>query len=196
MQPVSRIVAFVSAVMLSASCMVLGVRADDAVVVSPEIMEFYNGEYQNLKPPRAIAVAADGWHYGYSYCPEYRCYINPSASSLAMRACTKTGGRGCRIFAVDDDIKVSYRVIGSPSGNATAVPPESAKQAMMKWSEADVRGCFGPPKDSDVIAGLTRYRFVRESCTSYIMFKDGKVASVEGYGSEPECWQVVQACRK
>jgi len=41
--------------------------ADEAVlVVSPKVIEFYNGAYKSLKPPRAIAVAADGLHLGYS----------------------------------------------------------------------------------------------------------------------------------
>ncbi len=86
--------------------------ADEAVlVVSPKVIEFYNGAYKSLKPPRAIAVAADGRHLGYSYCPEHRCYMIPSARDLAMQACVKTGGQRCRVFAVDDDIKVNYRVM-------------------------------------------------------------------------------------
>ncbi len=86
--------------------------ADEAVLaVSPKIIEFYNGAYKSLKSPRAIAVAADGLHYGYSYCPEYRCYMIPSARDLAMQACVKAGGQGCRVFAIDDDIEVNYRVM-------------------------------------------------------------------------------------
>ena len=85
---------------------------DDVLLVSPQLIQFYNGEYQSLKSPRAIAVAEDGIHFGYSYCPEYRCYINPTARSLALRACSKTGGYGCRVFAIDDDIQVSYKVMG------------------------------------------------------------------------------------
>ena len=80
-------------------------------LVSPSIVDFFNGAYRNLKPPRAIAVATDGLHWGYSYCPEHRCKINPSARDLATQACIQVGGRGCRIFAVDDDIEVSYRVM-------------------------------------------------------------------------------------
>ncbi len=67
---------------------------------------------------------------------------------------------------------------------------------MLKWTEADVRACFGAPKDSDLVAGWSRYRYKRDDCTAYIMFKDGKVHSVEGYGSEQECWRVVGACKK
>jgi hypothetical protein len=85
--------------------------ADDVFLVSPRVMEFFNGEYKKLKPPRAIAVSADGYHIGYSACPDYRCYMFPSARDLAMQACLSAGGQGCRLFAVDDDIQVEYRVM-------------------------------------------------------------------------------------
>jgi hypothetical protein len=176
------------------------VHADEQVLaVSPDVITFYKGEYQGLQPPRAIAVSADGRHFGYSYCPEHRCYIIPSARDLALQACGKAGGWGCRIFAVDDDIKISYRVMGlsdlSPPPGPTSPPPGAAKTTLLTWTEADVRTCFGAPKDSDVVAGWPRYRFKRGACTAYIMFHDGKVHSVEGYGSEPECWRVVEACK-
>jgi hypothetical protein len=82
---------------------------EDVLLVASEIIQFYNGAYKSLKPPRAIAVADDGFHFGYSYCPEYRCYINPTASRLAMQACAQSGGHGCRLFAVNDDIKLPYK---------------------------------------------------------------------------------------
>jgi len=190
--------AIVTAAILTASASQLA-RADETVlIVSPEIIEFYHGTYRGLKPPRAIAVAADGLHFGYSYCPEHRCYIVPSARDLALQACVKAGGQRCRIFAIDDDIKVNYRVISpepTPPARAT-VSPRAAKDAMLKWTEADVRTCFGAPKDSDLVAGWPRYRYKRDDCTAYIMFRDGKVHSVEGYGSEQECWRVVEACKK
>jgi len=84
---------------------------EDVLVVSPDIITFFNGAYQRLHPPKAIAVSADGFHMGYSYCEEYRCKIVPSARDLAMQACAQTGGHGCRIFAVGDDIKVKYRIM-------------------------------------------------------------------------------------
>jgi len=189
----------ICAAFVLATVTVLPAIADDVLLVSPKIMEFYNGTYQGLKPPRAMAVAADGLHMGYSYCPEHRCYMNPSARDLAMQACFKTGGQGCRIFAIDDDIEVEYRVMDLSELQLPARPivsPEAAKDAILKWTEADVRTCFGSPKDSDVVAGWPRYRYIRDKCTAYIMFKDGKVHSVEGNGSEPECWRVVEACQK
>jgi hypothetical protein len=87
-----------------------GMSDENVLRISPEIIQFYNGAYRSLKSPRAIAIADDGFHFGYSYCPEHRCYINPTASNLAMQACTQSGGHGCRVFAVDDDIRVPYEV--------------------------------------------------------------------------------------
>ena len=171
-------------------------HADDTILVLPDIIAFYNGTYKSLQPPRAMAVSADGRHMGYSYCPEHRCYIVPSASELAMRACVTAGGYGCRVFAVDDDIKVSYGVMGASDLSSPSVSIQAAKEALSKWTEAEVRSCFGPPLDSELIAGLPRYRFKRGDCTTYIMFMDGSVHSVEGYSFGPECRQVVETCKK
>jgi hypothetical protein len=190
--------AIMTAAILIASASQLA-RADDSLLVSPDIIEFYNGTYKSLQPPRAIAVSADGRHMGYSYCPEHRCYIVPSASSLAMQACVKAGGYGCRVFAVDDDIKVKYRVMSLTDlrpPSTTIDTYTAAKNALLTWTEADVRTCFGAPKDNDVVAGWPRYRFKRDDCNAKIMFKDGKVFSVDNYGFGPECWPVIETCKK
>lgn len=100
--------------------------AGDAILVFPEVMQFYNGEYQRLKSPRAIAVAEDGFHIGYSYCPEYRCTMNPTARNLALQACAQTGGHGCRIFAIDDELQISYQVMDTAAlpKTVTAAPTD------------------------------------------------------------------------
>jgi hypothetical protein len=113
--------------------------ADEVVLmVSPKVIEFYNGAYKSLKPPRAIAVADDGFHFGYSYCPEYRCTMNPTARNLAMQGCVKGGGRGCRIFAIGDDIKVNYRVMDHSDlrpPEADVVSPEPTQPCVGKTQE-------------------------------------------------------------
>lgn len=126
-----------------ATVAVLPASADDVLLVSPKLMEFYNGAYQSLKQPRAIAVAADGVHVGYSYCPEHRCTMTPTARDLAMQACVKAGGQGCRIFAIGDDIEVDYRVMDlsdllSSSGRAVAAteaPPGATQRCVGKTPE-------------------------------------------------------------
>lgn len=88
--------------------------ADEVLEVSPQVVAFFNGEYKRLHRPKAIAVSADGFHFGYSYCPErYGCRLTPSARDLAMQACAQSGGQRCRVFAVDDDIEIDYRVMNS-----------------------------------------------------------------------------------
>jgi len=104
--------------------------ADDVFLVSPEVMEFFNGEYKSLNSPRAMAVSADGYHIGYSACPSHRCRMLPSARDLAMQACFSAGGLGCRIFAVGDDIQVEYRVmdVATRTEPAPSVPKEPPPQ--------------------------------------------------------------------
>jgi TPR repeat protein len=91
---------------------IAGSIEEDVLVVSSDVITFYNGAYKRLHLPKAIAVSADGLHLGYSYCSErYGCKIVPSARDLAMQACARAGGQRCRIFALDDEIKVKYRVM-------------------------------------------------------------------------------------
>lgn len=84
----------------------------DVMLVSPDVISFYEGKYSSLKRPGAMAVSSDGLHIGYSLCPEYQCRMYPSATELALQACARAGGLGCRIFAVGQEIKVKYRVMG------------------------------------------------------------------------------------
>lgn len=87
--------------------------ADDVLVISPQVFEYYKETYLRNKRPGAMAVSADGLRAGYSYCPDYRCKLNPSARNLALRSCANAGGRDCRIFAVGRDIVTEYRIDGS-----------------------------------------------------------------------------------
>ena len=142
--------------------------ADDVFVVSPKVIEFYNGTYKSLKPPRAIAVADDGFHFGYSYCPEYRCTMNPTARNLAMQGCVKGGGRGCRIFAIDDDIKVNYRVMDLSDlrpPEPGVVPPEPTQPCVGKTQEQcqKIAADFDPRRrkvDADWDSQIARWRLL------------------------------------
>ena len=92
--------------------------ADEVLVISPGVFDYYKNQYLRNKRPGAMAVSADGLRAGYSYCPDYRCKLNPSARNLALRSCAEAGGSDCRIFAVGRDIVVDYRVDGSPNADA------------------------------------------------------------------------------
>jgi len=153
---------------------------DDALPVSPEVMQFYNGEYQRLKSPRAIAVAEDGIHFGYSYCPEYRCYMNPSARSLALQACTQTSGRGCRIFAIDDEIQVSYRVMeGRALPETATIAPEEEQPTLP---------CVGktPERCRQIAADFSERRRQAESKWAKIIDQKRRFYCT-GYGAAPPC---------
>ena len=117
-------------VMLAAAAAPPAIAGGDTLMISPEVNAFFNGAYENLNPPRAIAVSADGFHFGYSYCPDHRCYMIPSARNLAMQACAQAGGLRCRIFAVDDDLQVEYRVMDIATGTqpARVLPKEPTPQ--------------------------------------------------------------------
>jgi hypothetical protein len=77
---------------------------------------------------------------------------------------------------------------------AYLVPSDAAKSAMLDWTESEANACLGPPRGSDQVAGLTRYLYSRDGCQIQLIFRNGKVYSAEGYGSEQECWWVADAC--
>ena len=81
-------------------------------------------------------------------------------------------------------------------GRLYLVPVDAAKAAMMEWNEKEVNACFGPAKASDAVGGWPRQFYTRGECNLYFMFRDGKVHSVEGYGSEQECWWLMDACER
>jgi hypothetical protein len=159
---------------------------EDVLLVSPEVIEFYNGAYQRLKSPRAIAVAEDGFLFGYSYCPEYRCYMNPTARNLAMQACTKGGGHGCRLFAVDDEIQVSYRVMDARTmpKTATVAPGE----------EPPKLACPGktPEQCQEIAADFAEKRKQIEAKWAKVIEQKRRFYCT-GYGAAPPCNVVKQA---
>jgi len=165
--------------------------ADEAVlVVSPKVIEFYNGAYKGLKPPRAIAVAADGLHFGYSYCPERRCYISPSARDLAMQACVKAGGQGCRVFAVDDDIKVGYRVMELPD-LLSALGRSSAPK---ETPPAPTQPCVGKTQAQcqEIAADFAERRKQVETKWAKLIDEKRRFYCT-GYGASPPCTVVKQS---
>jgi hypothetical protein len=158
---------------------------EDVMVVSPDIIAFYNGEYRRLKPPRAIAVAADGLHLGYSYCPEYRCKPNPSARSLAMQACVKAGGQGCRLFAVNDEILVSYRTMDVPDRPATTARTDEPSSQLP---------CAGKAREQcqKIAADFAAQRKEIEAKWAAIIERQRRFYCT-GYGASPPCMVVKQA---
>lgn len=85
------------------------VRADDPIVVSPEVMKDF-AQYQARKKPLYFAVSTDGRYSWYSYCIDYNCQATQSYRTEALKRCEDLGGVECVIFAVGGDIQVEYRV--------------------------------------------------------------------------------------
>ncbi len=79
---------------------------------------------------------------------------------------------------------------------AFLVPTDAARNRMREWTESDVNACFGAGTRIDTVAGLVRYSYALGNCKPYFIFRNGKVHSVEGYGSEQECWWVADACER
>lgn len=87
-----------------------GHTAEKPLLIAPEVWSGYES-YAKLRRPGAFAVSADGNAYGYSYCPDDRCWNEMSESrNLALSSCTQAGGRNCLIFAFGGDIRVPYKV--------------------------------------------------------------------------------------
>jgi hypothetical protein len=91
---------------------------------------------------------------------------------------------------------IALGIVAAISGCTPIVPVNAAHDEIMSWSKDDVLACFGPAKDSDVVAGWPRYWFQRGDCQEWIMFDGDKVHAVQGYGAEQECWWVAKACKK
>jgi len=89
-----------------------GVPGGDVMLISPQVLDFFKHDYSGLMRPGAMAVGDDGTSVGYSLCPDIRCTMYPTATDLALQACVKSGGHGCKIFAVGDEITANYKVMG------------------------------------------------------------------------------------
>jgi hypothetical protein len=105
---------------LTAGLMTVQVRADDVLVVSPDVMKEF-AEYKAAQRPLFFAVSADGFYSGYIYCIDAACDTSPRTRRIAIQQCEDEGGFDCRIFAAGADIQVDYRV-GNP---ATMVPAKA-----------------------------------------------------------------------
>jgi len=105
---------------LTVGLMTVHLRADDVLVVSPDVMKEF-ADYKAAQRPLFFAVSADGFYSGYIYCIDAACDTSPKTRRIAIQQCEDSGGVDCRIFAAGTDIQVDYRV-GDP---ATMVPAKA-----------------------------------------------------------------------
>jgi hypothetical protein len=107
-----------------ALCMSRGpqVRADEPLVVSPDVMADF-AQYKARTKPLYFAVSKDGLFSWYSSCDGYNCQTPQTYRQQAIAECEKEGGAECMVFAVGDDVQFEYRV-GDPARMvaATAAP--------------------------------------------------------------------------
>jgi hypothetical protein len=81
----------------------------------------------NGTKPGAFAISKDGQSAFYSWCEETRCIAGPSYSQTALNSCEREYGKDCVVFAVRDEIKVEYEIVGDgASAPAAASPPLAA----------------------------------------------------------------------
>ncbi len=123
-------------------------RADEPLVVSPDVMAGFE-EYKHRKKPIYFAVSADGLIYSYFYCSERQCDTARNYRRLAIEECEKLGGADCRIFAVGDEIQVEYR-LGDPSTMVPATFTPCAVEAVATDSaEGAIVAALRPGECSD-----------------------------------------------
>jgi hypothetical protein len=130
------------------------VRADDVLVVSPDVMAGFE-EYKKRKKPMYFAVSADGLVYWYIYCPERQCDTIRDYRRRAIDECEKAGGTDCRIFAIGEDIEVDFR-IGDPAAMVPArITPCVAEAVAADTAAGAIVQGLRPGECDD----FNRYRF-------------------------------------
>jgi hypothetical protein len=111
---------------------------DDSVFVISSQTKSNLDQYLRTRQPLAFAVSADGTRSGYVYCEDYGCR-NIDYRNQALGLCMEVGGKGCRILAVGQDIKLAYRV--DPARNLASlplpVPDETRTPPCLGKSEAE-----------------------------------------------------------
>ena len=84
---------------------------ESVLAITPETSSYLN-QYLHTRKPLAFAVSADGTRSGYVYCEDYHCR-NENYRNRALGLCAQVGGKDCKILAVGQDIKLTYRVDAS-----------------------------------------------------------------------------------
>ncbi|HWA46697.1 MAG TPA: hypothetical protein VG742_00415, partial [Dongiaceae bacterium] len=109
-----------------ASIMVLPAAssAEEKYIISAETWSYYQEYLGNIKNglrPGAYAISTDGNSSYYVWCRETQCMPGATYSQEALNGCERETGSDCVVFAVRDDIRVDYEVVGKAS-SLNAVP--------------------------------------------------------------------------
>jgi hypothetical protein len=108
--------------------------ADEKYMISAETWSYYQ-EYlvkiKNGQRPGAYVITKDGYGSYYYWCSETQCMPGATYSQEALNACEREYDTDCVVFAVRDDIRVEYEVVGKAS-SATAAPALSPAPPVAK----------------------------------------------------------------
>jgi hypothetical protein len=83
----------------------------------------------NGTKPGAFAITKDGSGAFYSWCGDIRCMAGPSYSHEAVTGCEREFDTECVLFALRDEIRVEYEVVGSATKSSSDIAPAVAPQA-------------------------------------------------------------------
>jgi hypothetical protein len=111
--------------------------ADEKYRISAEVWgvyEEYLGRIDNGHKPGAIAITKDGYGAFYVWCSETRCMAGASYSQDAINYCEREYDTDCVTFAVRDDIRVEYEIIGRSSSSAAPALSPAPPTARIKVS--------------------------------------------------------------
>jgi hypothetical protein len=68
----------------------------------------------NGNKPGAFAITEDGFGAYYNWCPDTRCrLLGSSYGQNALSNCEREYETKCVVFAVRDDIRVEYEILGN-----------------------------------------------------------------------------------
>ena len=93
-----------------------GAAAEEKLYIDSQVWGFYQVYLRNISngtKPGAFAVSRDGGSAFYSWCQDIRCMAGPTYSHEAKTACEREYGTECVVFAIRDEIKVEYEVVGN-----------------------------------------------------------------------------------
>ena len=122
----ARVVTWVGALALSlaAMCVAPGTASsDEKYQISAETwghFQEYLGKIKNGHRPGAYVITKDGYGSYYFWCGEIQCMPGATYSQEALNACEREYNTDCVVFAVRDDIRVEYEIVGKAPSTASA----------------------------------------------------------------------------
>ncbi len=116
--------------------MLAGGAMAEKYLIDHEVWGWYQQYLRSIgngTKPGAFAITRDGQAAFYSWCQDIRCVAGTTYSQDALNYCEREYDTDCVVFAVRDDIKVEYEIVGAPEvGNQP--PPDLAPAPVTRLS--------------------------------------------------------------